>query len=82
MKDLNNQRAIAENDLRAHEGEHGRECTQQYDNKMYLIKDKTFDDLTTTRHKLEMELTSTLIEDKEKRIQKFTEDRNAVKAQI
>jgi hypothetical protein len=49
---------------------------------MYLIKDKTFDDLTTTRHKLEMELASALIEDKEQRIQKFTEDRNAVKAQI
>jgi hypothetical protein len=29
-----------------------------------------------------MELASALIEDKEQRIQKFTEDRNAVKAQI
>jgi hypothetical protein len=49
---------------------------------MYLIKDKTFDELTSTRHKLEIELDAALIEDKEKRIQKFTEDRNAVKAQI
>ena len=65
-----------------HENEHGRESTQQYDNKMYLIKDKTFDELTSTRHKLEIELDAALIEDKEKRIQKFTEDRNAVKAQI
>jgi hypothetical protein len=63
-----------------HENEHGREATQQYDNKMYLIKDKTFDELTSTRHKLEIELDAALIEDKEKRIQKFTEDRNAVKA--
>jgi hypothetical protein len=47
---------------------------------MYLIKDKTFDELTSTRHKLEIELDAALIEDKEKRIQKFTEDRNAVKA--
>lgn len=80
MKDLNNQRAIAENDFRVHENEHGRETTQQYDNKMYLIKDKTFDELTSMRHKLEIELDAALIGDKEKRIQKFTEDRNAVKA--
>lgn len=65
MKDLNNQRAIAENDLRVHEAEHGRESTQQYDNKMYLIKDKTFDELTQTRHKLEMELAAALIEEKD-----------------
>ena len=82
MKDLNNQRAIAENDYRVHETEHIRESSDQYNNKMYLIKDKTFDDLAVYRHKLEIELNAALIEDKEKRIQKFTEDRNAVKAQI
>lgn len=49
---------------------------------MYLIKDKTFDELTTARHKLETTLNATLIEDKVKLIQKFTDDRNAVKAQI
>jgi len=82
MKDLNNQRAIAENDYRVHETEHIRESSDQYNNKMYLIKDKTFDDLAVYRHKLEIELNAALIEDKDKRIQKFTEDRNAVKAQI
>lgn len=65
-----------------HEGEHVRECAQQYESKMYLIKDKTFDELTTMRHKLEVELSVTLIEEKDQRIQKLKEDRNAVYTQI
>ena len=82
LKDSNNHRINAENELRMHDNELLKEQANNYNYKMTLVQGKANDELTVARHALEVEFQQNLIEEKEKVIQKFTDDRNDVKAKI
>lgn len=49
---------------------------------MYIIKDNTFDELNKARHKMEVELYSQLISDKDLEIKNYQAARGDVKAKI
>ena len=82
LKDQNNQRTNADNELRMYEAELKKEQDNNYNYKMTLIQGKANDELMVARHALEVEFQKKLVEEKEKVIQKFTDDRNDVKAKI
>ncbi len=66
LKDSNNHRLNAENDLRLHESELVKEQQNNYNYTMTLIQGKANDELTIARHALEVDLQKALIEEKEK----------------
>lgn len=80
LKDVSKQRLDAENELRALDNEFGREGTDNYGNKMAIIKEKEFDKLDNTRHTLEVKLQEDLIKAKEIEKKEFEDGRGQVKA--
>ena len=68
FKETSKQRFDLENECRSLENELGRENDDNYNNKMTIIKDREFDDLNNHRFKMEQELNTKLIEDKDKEI--------------
>ena len=82
LKDVSKQRSDTENDVRDHEKDQEREANENYESTMYIIKDNTFDELNKARHKMEVELYSQLITDKELEIQNYQAARGDVKTKI
>eukprot|EP00347_Sterkiella_histriomuscorum_P012977 403366488 len=82
FKETSKQRFDLENECRSLENELGRENDDNYNNKMTIIKDREFDDLNNHRFKMEQELNTKLIEDKDKEIALQKEAREKVKQQF
>ena len=71
-----------ENEVRALDNEFGREGTDNYENKMSIVKDSEFDKLANNRHTLEVKLLEELLTAKDAEIKDFEEKRGKVKADI
>jgi hypothetical protein len=82
LKEVSKQRVDTENDVRLQEKDEDREGNENYESTMYIIKDNTFDELSKVRHKMEIELYTKLITDKELEIQNFQAARGDVKTKI
>lgn len=54
VKEISRARFDMENDIKALENEYLREQAENYNSKMHIIKDKTFDDVGNARFALEM----------------------------
>ena len=61
FKDVSKQRFDLENDLRNMENEFKRESDDNYTNKMTIIKDKEFEEVSNLRHKIDTTLEEELI---------------------
>ena len=68
--------------MRALDNEFGREGTDNYENKMTIVKDAEFDKLANNRHTLEVKLLEELLTAKDAEIKDFEEKRGKVKADI
>ena len=61
FKDVSKQRFDLENELRSMDNEFNRENDDNYTNKMTIIKEKEFDEVSNTRHKIDTTLEEELI---------------------
>ncbi len=61
FKEISKSRFDLENDLRNTEHELNRESDDNYANKMSIIKEKEFDEVNDTRHKIDSTLEEELI---------------------
>ena len=82
LKDVSKQRLDTENDLRSLDNDFGREGSDNYENKMSIIKDREFDSLDNHRHLLEVNLQEGLIKAKEIETKEYEDARGAIKAQF
>lgn len=82
LKDVSKQRLDTENDLRSLDNDFGREGSDNYENKMSIIKDREFDSLDNHRHLLEVKLQEGLIKAKEIETKEYEDARGAIKAQF
>jgi hypothetical protein len=78
FKETSKSRFDLENECRSLESEFGREHDDNYSNKMTIIKDKEFDDLTNLRFNMEQDLNKNLIIEKDKEIAKQVEEQKKI----
>jgi len=64
--------------LRALEKDYEQEDNEHYGNTMKIKKDEHFEGLANERFKLEIDLTEKLIENKDKEIKTFKEERDKI----
>lgn len=82
LKDVSKQRLDTENEVRQLDNEYGREGSENYENKMNIVKDGEFERLGNIRHTLEVKLLEELLVAKDVEIKDFEEKRGKVKADI
>ena len=68
--------------MRQLDNEFGRESSDNYENKMTIIKDGEFEKLGQARHELEVKLNEGLLKDKEAEIKDLEDKRAKIKADM
>ena len=78
FKDVSKQRFDLENELKSMDYEFQREAEDNYGNRMTIIKEKEFEEVANTRHKIDTTLEEELIKDKDDEIKRLKGEREQV----